>query len=163
MTSTPPLATSVRTAVTIEVTREHAFAVFTERFDLWWPHAHYNGTGELARVILEPGSGGRWYATGTDGSVNEWGKVLTWDPPARLLLAWQLDTEFDYDPELVTEVEVTFTELAPHRTRVELEHRHLDRFGPAASAMRDTFGSDNGWAGILRSFGERAATSGIRS
>jgi uncharacterized protein YndB with AHSA1/START domain len=114
-------------------------------------------------VILEPGPGGRWYATGTDGSVNEWGKVLTWDPPARLLLAWQLDTEFDYDPELVTEVEVTFTELAPHRTRVELEHRHLDRFGPAASRMRDTFGSDNGWSGILRSFGERAAASALRS
>jgi hypothetical protein len=163
MTSTQsPLTASVRTTVTIEVAREHAFAVFTERFDTWWPRSHYNGTGELAQAILEPRPDGRWYARGTDGSENEWGKVLTWDPPARLLLAWQLDAEFEYDPDLVTEIEVTFTELAPHRTRVELEHRNLDRFGPDANAMRDTFGSDTGWTGMMRTFAAQAA-AGLRS
>lgn len=157
MTSTEqPLTTSVRTAVTIEVTREHAFSVFTERLDTWWPRSHYNGTGELAEAVLEPRAGGRWYARGTDGSIGVWGRVLTWDPPARLLLGWQLDAEFEYDPTLVTEVEVTFTELGPHRTRVELEHRNLDRFGAQASAMRDTFGGDGGWTGMLRTYAEQA-------
>ena len=148
-------STSVRTSVTVEVPREHAFAVFTERFDTWWPRSHYNGPGELAEAVLEPRAGGRWYSRGTDGWVGEWGSVLAWEPPARLVLGWQLDADFRYAAELVTEVEVTFTELGPNRTMVELEHRNLDRYGPAASAMRDTFGSDSGWTGMLRTFAEQ--------
>jgi uncharacterized protein YndB with AHSA1/START domain len=154
-----PTDTSVKTSVTVETTREHAFAVFTERFDTWWPRSHYNGTGELAEAVLEPRAGGRWYARGTDGSVGEWGSVLAWEPPSRLLLGWQLDADFHYDAGLVTEVEVTFSELGPHRTLVELEHRNLDRYGPAATEMRDTFGSDSGWTGMLRIFGDLATDS----
>lgn len=160
MTSTEQQPTTfVRTSVTVEVTREHAFTVFTERFDTWWPRRHYNGTGELAQVVLEPKAGGRWYAEGTDGWVGEWGSVLIWEPPARLILAWQLDAEFNYDPNFVTEVEVTFTELGPHQTLVELEHRNLDRYGPNASEMRQTFGSDNGWTGIMQTFAEQTKTT----
>jgi len=162
--STPAVSTSagtsVRTAVTIDVTREHAFTVFTERFDTWWPRSHYTGTGELAEAILEPRAGGRWYARGTDGSDSEWGTVLVWDPPAHLILGWQLDADFRYDADLVTEVEVSFTELGPHRTLVELEHRNLDRFGPDAAAMRDTFGSDSGWTGMMQTFAERTKATG---
>jgi hypothetical protein len=152
-----PALTSVRRSVTVAVTREHAFTVFTERFDGWWPRSHYNGTGEMARAVLESKPEGRWYAVGTDGSVNEWGKVLVWDPPSRLLLAWQLDSGYEYDPELVTEVEVVFTALEPHRTLVEIEHRNLDRYGGATNAMRDSFGGDGGWTGLLRSFGDLAS------
>jgi len=159
-TKQPP-GTFVRTSVTVKATREHAFTVFTEHFDTWWPRSHYNGTGELAQVVLEPKAGGRWYARGTDGFLGDWGTVLTWDPPARLVLAWQLDAEFDYNPHLVTEIEVTFTELGPHLTLVELEHRNLDRFGSATNKMRSSFGSDNGWTGILRIFAERAKATDI--
>jgi hypothetical protein len=151
-----PPTTLIRTSVTVEVTREHAWAVFTERLDTWWPRSHYNGTGELAEVVLETRAGGRWYARGTDGFVGEWGTVLRWEPPAHLILGWQLDAEFDYDRSLITEVEVTFTELESHRTLVELEHRNLDRFGPEAMRMRDTFGSDSGWTGMLKIFAEQA-------
>ena len=157
-TTQPPTA-SVRTSVIVETTREHAFTVFTERFDTWWPRSHYNGSGELAEAVLEARAGGRWYARSTDGSVGDWGSVLVWEPPARVVLGWQLDAEFCYDANFVTEVEVTFTELAPDRTHVELEHRNLDRYGPSAAAMRDTFGSDSGWTGMLRTFAEQTNTS----
>ena len=161
MTSTEPLpSTYVRTSVTVEAPREHAFAVFTERFDGWWPRSHYNGTGELAEAVLEPKAGGRWYARGTDGSVGEWGSVLVWDPPARLVLGWQLDAEFRYDAALVTEVEVTFTELGPQQTLVELEHRNLDRYGPATTEMRETFGSDSGWTGMMQIYATQAKAVG---
>ncbi len=121
--------TSVRTSVVVAVDRAHAFAVFTERFDTWWPRSHYNGPGELAEIGLEPHPGGRWFTRSTDGSMGTFGSVLLWDPPARLILGWQLNAEFNYDPDLVTELEISFTEIQPHRTLVELEHRHLDRYG----------------------------------
>ena len=152
----------VRTSVTIEVSREHAFTVFTERFDGWWPRSHHTGPGELAEAVLEPRVGGRWYERTTEGTVCEWGRVLVWEPPARLVLAWQLNAEFQFDPELVTEVEVTFTELGPHRTRVDLEHRDLERYGERTAAMRESFGGDGGWSGLLRGFGT-FATSPTRS
>jgi uncharacterized protein YndB with AHSA1/START domain len=154
MTSDSP--TSVRTTVTVEVSRDHAFSVFTERFDTWWPRSHYSGPDELAEAVLEPKAGGRWYTKGTSGAEREWGTVLTWEPPGRLVLGWQLDTEFQYDADVVTEVEIVFTELGPHRTLVELEHRDLDRFGPASTKMRDTFGGDDGWTDLIKDFARRA-------
>lgn len=135
-------------------------------------HSGHPGTlqdpppGELQEAVLEPWAGGRWYETTTEGAVCEWGRVLVWEPPARLVLAWQLNSEFEFefefDPELVTEVEVTFTELGPHRTLVELEHRDLERFGDDAAAMRESFGGDGGWSGLIRDFGAYARTAAGR-
>jgi hypothetical protein len=157
MTDQPTVA-PVRTSVTVDVSREHAFAVFTDRFDAWWPHSHHTGAAAVAAVRMEPREGGRWYEIGTDGSETEWGTVLVWDPPARLVLGWQLDATFRYRPDFVTEVEVTFTAQGPHRTQVVLEHRNLDRYGERAEEIRRTIGGDEGWPAILRNFVQISAS-----
>ena len=110
--------------------------------------------------MIEPKVDGRWYELGEDGSTCEWGKVLAWDPPRRLVLAWQLDHEFRYDPALVTEVEIRFTGIGPKRTRVEFEHRHLDRFGAAAERLRGDM--DKGWGQILDEYARTADAASAR-
>lgn len=131
---------------------ERSFAAFTGRMGRWWPRSHSIGSAPMADVIVEPRVGGRWYERSGDGAECEWGKVLAWDPPGRLILAWQLDANWKYDPALVLEVEITFTALQGGMTRVDLEHRNLERYGDKAAAVRDMIGSDNGWMGILKSF-----------
>jgi uncharacterized protein YndB with AHSA1/START domain len=145
--------TSVHKSVTVEVDRERAFAVFTDGFDTWWNRSHHIGEAELDVAVIEPHEGGRWYERGVDGTECDWGHVIAWDPPDRVVLAWQLNAQWAYDPALVTEVEVTFTEEGPLRTRVDLVHRHLDRMGDAA-AMRAIFEGPQAWSGLLRSYAD---------
>jgi uncharacterized protein YndB with AHSA1/START domain len=148
----------VRTATTVEAPIDHAFRVFTEGFGTWWPASHHTGDDGFVEAVLEPREGGRWYERRRDGADGEWGSVLAWEPPHRLLLAWQLDADFQYDPDpaRATEVEVRFTAEGPDRTRVELEHRLLERFGDRADAVRSAIGSDGGWPGILAQFAAAA-------
>jgi uncharacterized protein YndB with AHSA1/START domain len=150
-------ATTARATVTVECTQQHAFDVFTSGFNTWWNRAHHIGTADLDAAIMEPRKGGRWYERGVDGSECEWGRVLEFDPPERLLLCWQLTAQFQYDPDFETEVEVRFVAETPTRTRVELEHRNLDRFGLEAEQMKATFGSEGGWTGLLALFGAEAS------
>jgi uncharacterized protein YndB with AHSA1/START domain len=147
---------AVRKSVTVSAPIDKAFRVFTDGLDTWWPRTHHIGTADMARAVLEGKEGGRWYEIGTDGSECEWGRVLAWDPPARLVLAWQLNQEWQFDPRLVTEVEVRFTAEAPGRTRVDLTHRLLDRYGDAQDEMRAQFESEGGWTGLLDRFARAA-------
>jgi uncharacterized protein YndB with AHSA1/START domain len=121
--------------------------VFTSKMTMWWPKDHHIGKSALQECVIEPRVGGRWYEVGQDGSECQWGHVLTWDPPQHLILAWQLDARFVFDPALRTEVEVRFIELGPHRTQVDFEHRYLERFGDGALAVSDEM--RKGWASIL--------------
>lgn len=154
--TTPEMETSVRKSVSVDADREHAFAVFTQGFDSWWLRSHHIGDAEMDVAVMEPWAGGRWYEKGVDGRECDWGYVIAWDPPRRLVLAWQINAEWRFDASLVTEVEVTFTEETPTRTRVDLEHRDLHRMGQAAEQIRGVFESENGWAGILRHFAAQA-------
>lgn len=142
-----PVAPICRT-FTVEAPIERAFSVFTAKMSLWWPRDHHIGASPLLECVIEPQVGGRWYEVCEDGSQCQWGRVLAWSPPEHLILAWQLDAQFTYDPALVTEVEVRFTALGPRRTQVDFEHRNLDRFGAAALATRGAM--EPGWAGILQ-------------
>jgi uncharacterized protein YndB with AHSA1/START domain len=151
----------VRKQIVVEVGQERAFRVFTERMDLWWPGSHHIGKSPLARVVLERRPRGRWYEIGEDGAECEWGHVIAWEPPRRLVLAWQVDASWQFDPGLVTEVEVTFIADGANRTRVELEHRDLERFGAAAGELRKSLDSEGGWGLILDGFGQ-SAVSGTR-
>jgi uncharacterized protein YndB with AHSA1/START domain len=146
--------TAVRKTVTVDVPVEKAFRVFTDRIGDWWIREHHIGSADLESVVMEPRAGGRWYEIGVDGSECDWGRVLDWDPPGRLVLAWQLSSEWAYDPELSTTVEVRFIAESPQRTRVELEHRDLDRYGEKAESMRVAFDSDGGWQGLLSRYAE---------
>lgn len=151
----------VKKRVMVAASVDRAFRVFTDGIDTWWPREHHIGASPMARFILEPRAGGRWYSVCEDGSECDTGKVLAWDPPRRVLLAWQITAEWKYDPSFVTEVEVTFTPEGPRRTRVDLEHRDLDRFGAGAADMRKGIDSSGGWTLTLETFARAAeATEG---
>lgn len=148
--STHPL-TAIQKQLDVNAPIERAFSVFTARMSTWWPKRHTVGPTPWVDCIVEPHVGGRWFERAADGVETMWGKVLVWEPPTRLVLAWQLDGTFKYDPELVTEVEVRFTALGPTSTRVDFEHRNLERFGELAAKVGPML--DSGWGGILQSFG----------
>lgn len=146
---------SIRKQLIVEAPLDRAFRVFTANMGSWWPKSHHIGAAELEDCVIEPRVGGRWYEQGEDGTTCEWGKVLAWDPPRRLVLAWQLDAGFEYDPKLLTEVEVRFTSLGLQRTRVDFEHRNLERFGDSAEPLRGRM--DAGWGEILDGYAVTAA------
>jgi uncharacterized protein YndB with AHSA1/START domain len=146
----------VRRTIFVNAPTAHAFEVFTSGIGRWWPKSHKIGPAEIDRPVIESREGGRWYERDVDGTECEIGKVLVWDPPSRLVLAWQLGADWKYDPALVTEVEVTFTPES-RGTRVELEHRHLERIGEKAEAAREAIGSPNGWGLILQLYSEASA------
>jgi uncharacterized protein YndB with AHSA1/START domain len=147
----------VRQEVRVAVPPARAFAAFTAEFSAWWPlDSHHIGEVAATEVVIEPHAGGRWFERGTDGSESEWGRVVAWEPPHRLLLAWQLDQEWRHDPGLTTEIEVRFVPDGDG-TQVQLEHRRLERFAEHAEQMRAVLGSDGGWLGLLRRFAVHAA------
>lgn len=148
---------TVRKSVTVDIPIHKAFTVFTGGFDSWWPRSHKIGAAELREAVLEGRQGGRWYEIDVDGSECEWGRVLQWDPPNRLVLAWQIDGTWQFDPEFLTEVEVRFVADGPNRTRVDLEHRNLDRFGDSQDEIWAAFDSPGGWTGLLDAFAQTAA------
>jgi uncharacterized protein YndB with AHSA1/START domain len=142
--------------VDVKAPPERAFALFTARMGAWWPRTHSIGASPQVEVVVEPYAGGRWFERGEDGAECPWGRVLDWAPPRRLLLAWQIDAAFKYDPAFETELEITFTDLAPG-TRVRLEHRNLERFGESAAAFAETLGG--GWPTIVNAYAAFAELS----
>ncbi len=143
----------VRKSLSVNATPERAFEVFTARFDSWWPRSHSIGQSPLAEVVLEPRINGRWYGRLADGTEAEWGDVLAWDPPRRLVLAWRIGADWTYHADLLTEVEVRFT-AEGERTRVDFEHRGLERMGEKAAETRVALDSDGGWTGILKLYAD---------
>jgi uncharacterized protein YndB with AHSA1/START domain len=145
-------ATAVRKTITVDAPQARAFEVFTAEFDRWWPRSHHIGESDMAEAVIECRPGGRWYERDADGSQCEWGSVAVYEPPERIVLVWQLDSEFRYDPDLATHVEVRFVADGPNRTLVELEHRDLDRYGDNLENMRTTFDSPGGWNGLIEAY-----------
>jgi uncharacterized protein YndB with AHSA1/START domain len=146
----------VRKQIRVSASPARAFEVFTEEMTRWWTKSHSINKSPIKEIVMEPRVGGRWFERGEDGSECQWGKVLEWSPPSRLVLAWQITHKWAFDPGLVTEVEVRFT-AADSSTLVELEHRNLDRFGTGANEMWKAPDSPGGWMGLLESFGKTAA------
>ena len=141
----------VRKTITVKALPPRAFAVFTAGMSRWWPATHSINASPMKEAIVEPRTGGRWYERGADGSECEWGKVLVWEPPHRLVLAWQIDGQWKFDESLVTEVEVRFL-AEGDATRIELEHRCLERHGAPAEQIRAALDSPGGWGGLLERF-----------
>lgn len=142
----------VRKSVRVGAPPQRAFDVFTRDIGLWWPKTHHIGAAEPETLIIEPRAGGRWFERGTDGVECEIGKVLAWEPPARLVLGWQLTPDWKFDPDLITEVELRFIADGANATRVELEHRNLERLGDRAEGLRQQIDSPEGWGGLLALF-----------
>jgi uncharacterized protein YndB with AHSA1/START domain len=149
---------AVRQSIVVDASPERAFYVFTNGMTSWWPiDSHSIGDRPMAEAVIEPRTGGRWYERGDDGSECDWGRVLAWEPPDRVVLTWQISAEWKSDPAIHTEIEVRFTPEGDGRTRVDLEHRGLESFGERTEQMRAIFGSDGGWNGLLRRFADAAA------
>jgi hypothetical protein len=132
-----------------------AFEVFTEDIGSWFPRDYNLLDVEIAERVFEPRVGGQVYDRGTDGSECHWARVLAFEPLERLVISphWQIET----DHNRTSEVEVRFSPEGAGRTRVELEHRNIERHGEGWQGLRDALGSDNGWPGCLRAFAERLA------
>jgi uncharacterized protein YndB with AHSA1/START domain len=135
---------AVRREITVSAGQERAFEVFTAGFDSWWPRSHHIGGAEMATAVIDP-EAGEWYEIGTDGSRCEWGKILAYEPPARIVLEWRIGG--DWQPDAVaSEIEVTFPE-----GRVVLEHRGLEKHN-AAEALYGAIDGEGGWDGLLAAY-----------
>ena len=139
----------IKRSVQVKVAPAQAFELFTARMGDWWPKGKTIGKRSHVAITVEPMPGGKWAERDDDGAEMQWGKVLAWEPPSRLLLAWQLNSEFVFDPDLVTEVELTFAPIEDG-TLVSLEHRHLERFGDAAERVAASLAG--GWSPRLENY-----------
>lgn len=139
-------AAPVRKSIRVQVPQARAFEVFTARFGSWWPKSHHIAAAEMKDAIIEPRQGGRWYEKGVDGSECAWGQVLVWEPPAKLVLSWRLNSKFKLDDEMDSEVEVRFIPDGEGVTRVELEHRIT---AVDANEIAKQVGAPGGWGGLL--------------
>jgi hypothetical protein len=142
----------VRKQLVVKASQSRAFAVFTSEMSRWWPATHSILKSPLKQCIVEPRVGGRWYAVGEDGSTCQTGYVIDWRPPQAVVLAWQINAQWQYDPDLVTEVDVKFIAESDTSTRIELEHRYLERMGENAGNARNAVDSSGGWSAILEAF-----------
>jgi uncharacterized protein YndB with AHSA1/START domain len=152
-------ATSVRRQIVVEAPIDRAFSVFTEDFGSFKPPEHNLLGVELAETVFEPYVGGHLYDRGVDGSECRWARVLVYEPPNRVVFSWDISPswQIETDPEKTSEVDVRFIAETPERTRVELEHRKLDRHGDGWQQTRGAVDSEGGWPLYLQRFAERLA------
>jgi hypothetical protein len=146
----------VKHSVVVEAPLERAFKVFTEDFGRFKPPEHNLLAVQIAETVFEPRVGGYLYDRGVDGSECRWARVLAYEPPNRVLLSWNISPrwQLETDPDRTSEWEVRFTALTPHRTRVEIEHRNLERHGEGWEGVRDGVAGDQGWPLYLRRFAD---------
>jgi uncharacterized protein YndB with AHSA1/START domain len=148
---------SVRKVMSVKAPVEIAWRVFTKSMGTWWPLANFKiGKAKAIDAVIESRVGGRWYEQGEDGSTCQWGSVLAWEPPSRLVLSWDINADWQYDPDLKTELEVRFIPEGKDATRVELEHRRLDRYGARRDEMRTIFDTTGDWGRLLQAFAQAA-------
>jgi uncharacterized protein YndB with AHSA1/START domain len=154
--TTAPQSTAVRKQIVVEAPIERAFKVFTEDFGEFKPPEHNILGVELAETVFETREGGHVYDRGVDGSECRWARVLVYEPPTRVVISWDLNAQWQVETDLAktSEVEVRFTAEAPDRTRVELEHRNLERHGDGWEGIRAGVDSEGGWPLYLQRYGE---------
>ena len=157
--SSQATGTSIQHSIVVEAPQGRAFTVFTEQFDRIKPHEHNLLGGEdVEETVFEARPGGRIYDRGVNGGMCVWARVLAVEPPERVVFTWDVSASWtpEADHEKTSEVEVRFVPEGPERTRVELEHRHLERHGEGWEKMREAVGSPDGWAVGLRRFADAA-------
>jgi uncharacterized protein YndB with AHSA1/START domain len=150
--------TPVRKTITVKASQQRAFEVFTAGFDSWWPRSHHIGKSPMTKGVIEGHVGGRCYSEQSDGTECDWGQVAAWEPPKRLVLAWKIDLNWHYQPDLAktSEVEIRFTPVGKGSTRVDLEHRNFARTGTGWETMRNMIDAPGGWTQIMTLFAAEA-------
>jgi uncharacterized protein YndB with AHSA1/START domain len=153
-------ATSVRHEIVVDASIDRAFSVFTEDFGSFKPPEHNMLGVEIAETVFEPRVGGHLYDRGIDGSECRWARVLAYEPPNRVVISWDISPQWQIETDLekTSEVEVRFISETPERTRIELEHRNLDRHGDGWDAVRAGVDSEGGWPTYLQRFAALLAT-----
>ena len=139
-------------SVEIKAPPGRAFDLFASRIGDWWPVGKTVGKNPHVAIMIEPRAGGRWFERDAEGNETQWGKVLAYEPPGRLLLGWQLNAQWIYDPDFLTEVELAFEATPAGGSKVTLEHRNLERFGGDAERIAGQVGG--GWPAFLGHFAE---------
>jgi uncharacterized protein YndB with AHSA1/START domain len=154
--STQTAETSTRASIVVEAPIERAFKVFTEDFGAFKPREHNLLAVDIAETVFEPRVGGHLYDRGVDGSECRWARVLAYEPPDRVVFSWDIGPtwQIETDLEKTSEVEVRFASEGPDRTRLELEHRNLDRHGDGWEGVRAGVGGDDGWPLYLQRYTE---------
>ena len=157
---TSPTIPVLHGSITVNAPIDRAFHAFTSSLDGWWPREYHIGPVDMAEAILEAGQGGRWYERGVDGSECDWGRVLVWEPPHRLVVTWQINGRWQYDPDPAhaSEVEVHFTAIAADRTSVQLEHRYIERLVEAEALVDGIEQQGGGWNSLLQRFAQMLAS-----
>jgi len=143
----------IHRTIEVAVPPERAFELFSSRMHDWWPMGHSISDDPRVGIEMEAHVDGWWGQIGENGTRAQWGKVLAWNPPGQLLLAWQISEEWQFDPALVTELELTFTPIGMN-TLVTLEHRNLERFGESAEKIAEQL--RNGWPGVVQAYADLA-------
>jgi uncharacterized protein YndB with AHSA1/START domain len=152
--STPTTGTTVQASIVVDAPLERAFHVFTQDFGKFKPAEHNMLGVAIAETVFEPRVGGHLYDRGVDGSECRWANVLAYEPPSRVVLSWNISPQWaiETDPAKVSEWEVRFVAETPERTRVEIEHRNLDRHGEGWEGVREGVDGDQGWPLYLRRY-----------
>src|SRR5262249_11286503 len=146
--------TSARSSIVVEAPIERAFQVFTEDFGRFKPPEHNLLGVEIAETVFEPRVGGSLYDRGVDGSECRWARVLAYEPPRRVVISWDIDPQWqiETDSAKTSEVDVRFIAESSTRTRVELEHRNLERHGEHWEGVREAVGGAGGWPLYLQRY-----------
>jgi hypothetical protein len=152
-------AVEIVRSVSVPLPQARTFELLTTRMTEFWAKEHSIGSSEIAEVVIEPATGGRWFERGVDGSECLWGQVAVWDPPREVVLLWPIGADWQFDPDFETEVEVTFAEDGPDHTRLDLRHRNLQRYGDSTEQMRAIFDHPDGWTAMLVRFVDFATAS----
>ena len=150
MTKTIPIAPVIKT-LTVAAAQAHAFDVFTNGLDRWWPKGHGVGKTPVMRSIIEPRLGGRWLTQHEDGEEIAIGRITAWEPPFRLVFTWDINAQWKPDATVASQVEVTFTPQGPSATLVTLEHRNFEALGQeGGEKLRGDV--NGGWPSLLDLF-----------
>jgi uncharacterized protein YndB with AHSA1/START domain len=154
--------TVVRRQVVVNAPQAKAFAAFTERLGDFKPPEHNLLAAPIAETVFEPRAGGHIYDRAEDGSECRWARVLAYEPPDRVVFSWDISPQWQIepDPDRTSEVEVRFVPESPDRTRVELEHRHLDRHGPGWQSVAEGVDGNEGWPLYLARYAALVALEG---
>lgn len=149
----------VRRTIVVDAPQDKAFGAFTERFGDFKPREHNLRGSPIVQTVFEPHVGGQIYDRGEDGAECRWARVLVFDPPHRVVFSWDIGPtwQIEANPDLTSEVEVRFVPEGEERTRVELEHRHLDRHGPGWESVAEGIGTDDGWPLYLTRYADLLA------
>ncbi|HEY7301077.1 MAG TPA: SRPBCC family protein [Xanthobacteraceae bacterium] len=141
----------MRKSIRVNASQAHAFEVFTSGLGRWWPRDHGIGKTPMKGAVMETQLGGRWYELAEDGTQTNVGKIVVWEPPQRFVMTWDINSQWQPDTTVGSEVEVNFIAEGANATRVELEHRKFEQLGaePGEKMRNDVNG---GWPRLLERF-----------